>query len=155
MYIYMYVYMCVNLLFIVIILREEFVSMVMERVASEYNKLQYNVSHSNNHPLIDEMTPRIANITSTLQNHLQDTFRSSLERKDRESLVQSLQTYASINRQSAAEEMFQNILVRPYVEQVSFLLKVIVPRAYKTGSTYYPSLHVHVMLTVWDYIVVI
>ena len=93
--------------------------MVMERVASEYNKLQYNVSRANDHPLIEELTPRIARITATLQNHLQDTFRSSLEQKNRETLIQSLQTYASINRQSAAEEMFQNILVRPYMEEVS------------------------------------
>lgn len=93
--------------------------MVMERVASEYNKLQYNVSHSSDHPLIDEMTPRIARITATLQNHLQDKFQSSLEHKDREGLIQSLQTYASINKQSAAEEMFQNVPVRPYMEQVS------------------------------------
>lgn len=99
--------------------REEFASMVMERVASEYNKLQYNVSRANDHPLIEELNPRIAQITATLQNHLQDTFRSSLEQKNRETLIQSLQTYSSINRQSAAEEMFQNMLVLPYVEEVS------------------------------------
>lgn len=99
--------------------------MVMERVASEYNKLQYNVSHASGHPLIEEMTPRIAQVTTTLQNHLQDTFQSSLEHRDREKLIQSLQTYSSIGRQSAAEEMFQNVIVLPYMEQVSFfLLKV-------------------------------
>ena len=103
-------------------IREEFASMVMERVASEYNKLQYNVSQANDHPLIEELTPRIARITATLQNHLQDTFRSSLEQKNREILIQSLQTYASINRQSAAEEMFQNARVLPYMEEVSNVL---------------------------------
>lgn len=106
------------------VFRAEFASMVMERVASEYNKLQYNVSHANGHPLIEEMTPRISQITTTLQNHLQDTFRSSLEHKDREKLIQSLQTYSSIGRQSAAEEMFQNVIVLPYMEQVSFMLKI-------------------------------
>ena len=100
--------------------RTEFASMVMERVASEYNKLQYNVSHVNGHPLVEEMTPRIAHVTATLQNHLQDTFRSSLEHKDREKLIQSLQTYSSIGRQSAAEEMFQNVIALPYMEKVSF-----------------------------------
>ena len=99
--------------------RAEFASMVMERVGREYNRLQYNVSHTDNHPLIDEMTPRIARITATLQDHLQDKFRSSIEHKDREGLVQSLQAYAAINRQSAAEEMFQNVIVRPYMEEVS------------------------------------
>ena len=93
--------------------------MVMERVGREYNRLQYNVSQADNHPLIEEMTPRIARITATLQNHLQDKFRSSLELQDREGLVQSLQAYAAIGRQSAAEEMFQNVIVRPYMEEVS------------------------------------
>ena len=95
--------------------------MVMERVASEYNKLQYNVSCASDHPLVEEMTPRIACITATLQHHLQDTFKSSLEHKDREKLIQSLQMYSSIGRQSAAEEMFQNVIVRPYMEQVGFI----------------------------------
>ena len=106
----------------VCVCREEFASMVMERVASEYNKLQYNVSHTSGHPLIEEMTPRISHITATLQNHLQDTFRSSLEHKDRESLIQSLQTYASISRQNAAQEMFQSVFVLPYMEQVCLQL---------------------------------
>lgn len=110
------------LIILLLMIREEFASMVMERVASEYNKLQYNVSQANDHPLIEELTPRIARITATLQNHLQDTFRSSLEQKNREILIQSLQTYASINRQSAAEEMFQNARVLPYMEEVSNVL---------------------------------
>jgi hypothetical protein len=109
----LYVYILINCF------REEFASMVMERVASEYNKLQYNVSRANDHPLIEELTPRIARITATLQNHLQDTFHSSLEQKNREILIQSLQTYASINRQGAAEEMFQNARVLPHMEEVS------------------------------------
>ena len=93
--------------------------MVMERVGREYNRLQYNVSLADDHPLIEEMTPRIARITATLQDHLQDKFRASIEHKDREGLLQSLQAYAAINRQSAAEEMFQNVVVCPYMEEVS------------------------------------
>ncbi len=38
-------------------LREEFASVVMERIASEFNKLQYNVSHTSDHPLVEEVKP--------------------------------------------------------------------------------------------------
>ena len=38
-------------------LREEFAAVVMERVASEFNRLQYSVSHTDDHPLIAEITP--------------------------------------------------------------------------------------------------
>ena len=37
--------------------REEFAAVVMERVASEFNRLQYNVSQTEDHPLVTEITP--------------------------------------------------------------------------------------------------
>ena len=37
--------------------REEFGSVLMERIASEFNKLQYSVSQTGNHPLVEQIKP--------------------------------------------------------------------------------------------------
>lgn len=148
--------------------REEFAGVVMERVASEFNRLQYNVSLTSAHPLVEGLTPvslppmeslpqllllspvlsltthstlfsmhfsyyyphfplhthmhtltqRIAVITSTLQEWLEMSFRAGLEGGHREALTRTLQTYATIGRQQAAQSMFQSLIVHPYMEKV-------------------------------------
>ena len=37
--------------------REEFAAVVLERVTSEFNRLQFNVSQTQDHPLIPDLTP--------------------------------------------------------------------------------------------------
>ena len=37
--------------------REEFGSVLMERIASEFNKLQYSVSQTSDHPLVEQIKP--------------------------------------------------------------------------------------------------
>ena len=166
----------------------------MERIASEFNKLQYSVSQTGNHPLVEQIKPvsqtvqcklyvsvtqlafcfyslfslpfllsplllsphfslsppphlslsssslspppppppplppsiqRIATITATLQNSLEESFRGSLEKGDRDGLTRCLQTYTSINRQEAAESMFQSTIVRPYMEKVHLAVQPV------------------------------
>ena len=70
-------------------------------------------------PPLPSPPQRIATITSTLQSHLEDSFRTSLEQGDREGLTRSLQTYTTISRQQAAEGMFQSLIVHPYMEKVA------------------------------------
>ena len=57
-------------------------------------------------------------ITSLLQSKLEVSFQSGLENGDRGILTQCLQTYASINRYQAAEELFRVQIVSPYMDQV-------------------------------------
>ena len=161
----------------------------MERIASEFNKLQYSVSQTGNHPLVEQIKPvsqtvqcklyvsvtqfafcfyslfslpfllsplllsphfslsppltypsppplspppplppsiqRIATITATLQNSLEESFRGSLEKGDRDGLTRCLQTYTSINRQEAAESMFQSTIVHPYMEKVHLAVQPV------------------------------
>lgn len=64
---------------------------------------------------------RIHVITSTLQSKLEESLQHGLESKDRAVLTQCLQLYASINRCSAAEGLFQTLVVHPHMDKVRFL----------------------------------
>lgn len=37
--------------------REEFAAVILERVTGEFNSLQFNVSQTQDHPLVSEITP--------------------------------------------------------------------------------------------------
>ncbi|XP_074648314.1 conserved oligomeric Golgi complex subunit 2-like [Tubulanus polymorphus] len=91
---------------------------LLERVATEFNKLQFYVSKNRNLPLIQEIKPRISNITTTLQFSLEGSFKEGLETSQIEILRQCLRTYATIDKIRDAENLFRQCAVRPYMEEV-------------------------------------
>lgn len=91
---------------------------LVERVATEFNKLQFHVNKCRGLPLVDEIRPRIASITTTLQFSLERSFRHGLETNDTEILRQCLRTYATIDKMRDAEQLFRLYIIRPYMEEV-------------------------------------
>jgi hypothetical protein len=110
---------------------------LIERVATEFNKLQFYVSKSRNLPMVDQIKPvsktmqsviarnfflcfqRIANITSTLQFSLEGLFLQGLETSNMDILRQCLRTYATIDKMRNAENLFRKHVVAPFMEEVS------------------------------------
>ena len=68
---------------------------------------------------------RIANITTTLQFSLEGSFREGLETNDTAILRQCLRTYATIDKMRDAENLFRQHTVKPYMEEVRFLITVV------------------------------
>ena len=91
---------------------------LIERVANEFNKLQFNVTKSKGHALVDKIRPRITSITTTLQYSLEGHFVEGLEDGNVEILQQCLRTYALIDKIKDAENLFRINVVRPYMEKV-------------------------------------
>ncbi|XP_013396594.1 conserved oligomeric Golgi complex subunit 2-like [Lingula anatina] len=91
---------------------------LIERVATEFNKLQFYVNKSKGLPLLEQIRPRISAITTTLQFSLEGSFREGLERKNPEILRQCLRTYATIDKMKDAEQLFRQYTVKPYMEEV-------------------------------------
>ncbi|XP_076463850.1 conserved oligomeric Golgi complex subunit 2-like isoform X2 [Babylonia areolata] len=91
---------------------------LIERVATEFNKLQFYVTKSKGLPLVEKIKPRIANITTTLQYSLEGSFLEGLEQEDVGMLRQCLRTYALIDKIRDAESLFRQHVVKPYMEEV-------------------------------------
>ncbi|CAH1791000.1 unnamed protein product [Owenia fusiformis] len=91
---------------------------LIERVASEFNKLQFNVNKTRGHPLVETIRPRISNITTTLQYSLEGSFRDSLDQGQTDILRQCLRIYGTIDKMRDAEALFRQHIVRPYMQEV-------------------------------------
>ncbi|CAL1540061.1 unnamed protein product [Lymnaea stagnalis] len=91
---------------------------LIERVATEFNKLQFYVTRSKGLPLVDQVKPRISAITTTLQCNLEGSFLSGLETGNTAMLRQCLRTYALIDKTQDAEKLFREHIVQPYMERI-------------------------------------
>nr|XP_006817460.1 PREDICTED: conserved oligomeric Golgi complex subunit 2-like [Saccoglossus kowalevskii] len=96
----------------------ELTGQLIERVASEFNQLQFYVTQSKGLPLVENIRPRIAVITTTLQMSLENSFEDSLETGNLPVLRQCLRTYAIIDKTKDAEMLFRTLVVRPFMEEV-------------------------------------
>lgn len=90
----------------------------LERIAGEYNQLQFHVNQTKGHPIIELIRPRVSLITSKLQEALEDSFQLGIENRQTDIIRRSLRTYALIDKISYAEDLFRNILVKPYIISV-------------------------------------
>ncbi|XP_070578022.1 conserved oligomeric Golgi complex subunit 2-like isoform X2 [Ptychodera flava] len=96
----------------------ELTGQLIERVASEFNQLQFYVTQSKGLPLVESIRPRIAVITTTLQLNLEDSFEIGLETGNLPVLRQCLRTYATIDKTKDAEMLFRSLVVKPYMDEV-------------------------------------
>ncbi|EDO48495.1 predicted protein, partial [Nematostella vectensis] len=93
-------------------------SHLIERVASEFNQLQFYVTQSQGHPLVENIRWRIASITITLQKKLEDAFQEGIKSNQFDLLARVLRTYAIIDKIKDAELLFREVLVKPYMNEV-------------------------------------
>lgn len=91
---------------------------LIERVATEFNQLQYHVMKSKGHTLVEKVKPKIMLITSVLQYSLEQQFAEGLEKGNFNTLKQCLRTYATIDKIRDVENLFRQNFVRPYMESI-------------------------------------
>ncbi|XP_053768892.1 conserved oligomeric Golgi complex subunit 2 [Desmodus rotundus] len=91
---------------------------ILERIATEFNQLQFHAVQSKGLPLLDKVRPRIAGITAMLQQSLEGLLLEGLRTSDVDIVRHCLRTYATIDKTRDAEALVGQVLVKPYMDQV-------------------------------------
>uniref|UniRef100_A0A8C3G9R8 Conserved oligomeric Golgi complex subunit 2 n=1 Tax=Cyclopterus lumpus TaxID=8103 RepID=A0A8C3G9R8_CYCLU len=91
---------------------------ILERIATEFNQLQFHAVQSKGMPLLDKVRPRIAGITSMLQQSLEGVLIQGLQTSNVVMVRHCLRTYATIDKTRDAEALVGQVLVKPYMDQV-------------------------------------
>ncbi|CAA2967337.1 conserved oligomeric Golgi complex subunit 2 [Olea europaea subsp. europaea] len=93
-------------------------SMLLERIASEMNRLKFYIAHAKNMPFIENMVKRIQNAGVLLDTSLGHCFVDGLEHKDGSAIYNCLRAYAAIDNTKSAEDIFRVKVVAPFVQKV-------------------------------------
>ncbi|XP_070638287.1 conserved oligomeric Golgi complex subunit 2 isoform X4 [Bos indicus] len=91
---------------------------ILERIATEFNQLQFHAVQSKGLPLLDKVRPRIAGITAMLQQSLEGLLLEGLQTSSVDIIRHCLRTYATIDKTRDAEALVGQVLVKPYVDEV-------------------------------------
>lgn len=91
---------------------------ILERIATEFNQLQFHAVQSKGMPLLDKVRPRIAGITAMLQRSLEGLLLEGLQTSNVDIIRHCLRTYATIDKTKDAEALVGQILVKPYIDEV-------------------------------------
>ncbi|XP_061646075.1 conserved oligomeric Golgi complex subunit 2 isoform X2 [Phyllopteryx taeniolatus] len=91
---------------------------ILERIATEFNQLQFHAVQSKGMPLLDKVRPRIAGITSMLQRSLEGLLIEGLQTSNVDMVRHCLRTYATIDKMRDAEALVGQVLVKPFMDQV-------------------------------------
>ncbi|KAI8377835.1 uncharacterized protein BYT42DRAFT_614487 [Radiomyces spectabilis] len=117
----------------------------IERVAIEYNQMQYLVGRGKDLPLVAENEWRIKRIKDILQKNLSTALSAALVRIEhndldpptKQSLIQCLRAYALIDQTYVAEYIIRDEFVRPFLAKTVTKKALEVPRG-KVDSTCHP-----------------
>ncbi|XP_039097176.1 conserved oligomeric Golgi complex subunit 2 isoform X2 [Hyaena hyaena] len=91
---------------------------ILERIATEFNQLQFHAVQSKGMPLLDKVRPRIAGITAMLQQSLEGLLLEGLRTSSVDIIRHCLRTYATIDKTRDAEALVGQVLVKPYMDEV-------------------------------------
>ncbi|KAM5235584.1 conserved oligomeric Golgi complex subunit 2 [Ctenodactylus gundi] len=91
---------------------------ILERIAMEFNQLQFHAVQSKGMPLLDAVRPRIAGITALLQQSLEGLLLEGLQTSCVDIVRHCLRTYATIDKTRDAEALVGQVLVKPFVSEV-------------------------------------
>ncbi|XP_035657064.1 conserved oligomeric Golgi complex subunit 2 isoform X2 [Oncorhynchus keta] len=95
-----------------------FAGQILERIATEFNQLQFHAVQSKGMPLLDKVRPRISGITSMLQQSLEGLLIQGLQTSNVDIVRHCLRTYATIDKTRDAEALVGQVLVKPYMDEV-------------------------------------
>ncbi|KAG0252109.1 Conserved oligomeric Golgi complex subunit 2 [Actinomortierella ambigua] len=94
----------------------------LERVASEYNQMQYLVSKGAGLPFVANIDWRLVRIKETMSDNLSNVLKACLHpsedvspAENKASLLQCLRTYALIDQTTEAETVITEHLIEPFV----------------------------------------
>ncbi|XP_058909301.1 conserved oligomeric Golgi complex subunit 2 isoform X2 [Kogia breviceps] len=91
---------------------------ILERIATEFNQLQFHAIQSKGMPLLDKIRPRTAGITAMLQQSLEGLLLEGLRTSSVDVIRHCLRTYATIDKARDAEALVGQVLVKPYMDEV-------------------------------------
>uniref|UniRef100_A0A4W4E958 Conserved oligomeric Golgi complex subunit 2 n=1 Tax=Electrophorus electricus TaxID=8005 RepID=A0A4W4E958_ELEEL len=91
---------------------------ILERIATEFNQLQFHAVQSKGMPLLDKVRPRIAGITAMLQQSLEGLLIQGLQTSNLDMVRHCLRTYATIDKTRDSEALVGQVLVKPYMDEV-------------------------------------
>ncbi|EFJ16858.1 hypothetical protein SELMODRAFT_115746 [Selaginella moellendorffii] len=93
-------------------------SRLLERIASEMNRLKFYVARVQDLPFIKTIEKRIQNADASLRENLEKCIKTGLERRDEKVLYHCLRAYAAIDDTAGAEEAFRITIVAPFVSRI-------------------------------------
>ncbi|KAM2228222.1 hypothetical protein ACFXTI_014942 [Malus domestica] len=93
-------------------------SMLLERIASEMNRLKFYIAHAKNLPFIENMEKRIQGASLLLDASLGHCFVDGLEHRDANAIYNCLRAYAAIDNTRSAEELFRMTIVAPLIQKI-------------------------------------
>ncbi|KAJ4752312.1 Conserved oligomeric Golgi complex subunit 2 [Rhynchospora pubera] len=93
-------------------------SVLLERIASEMNRLKFYIGDKKSLPFIENMEKRIQAATSLLDNSLEQCFVQGLEHRDNNAIYNCLRAYAAVDNTSAAEALFRKTVVSPLIQDI-------------------------------------
>ncbi|XP_062213020.1 conserved oligomeric Golgi complex subunit 2-like isoform X1 [Phragmites australis] len=93
-------------------------SILLERIASEMNRLKFYISHAQNLPFIVNMDKRVQGATKLLDGSLERCFVDGLEHRDARVIYNCLRAYAAIDNTSSAEDLFRITVVSPLIQKI-------------------------------------
>ncbi|XP_041922047.1 conserved oligomeric Golgi complex subunit 2 [Alosa sapidissima] len=91
---------------------------ILERIATEFNQLQFHAVQSKGMPLLDKVRPRIAGITAMLQQSLEGLLIQGLQTSNMDIVRHCLRTYATIDKTRDAEALVGQVMVKPYMDEI-------------------------------------
>ncbi|GAB2240908.1 hypothetical protein Droror1_Dr00021426 [Drosera rotundifolia] len=93
-------------------------SMLLERIASEMNRLKFYMAHAKDLPFVQNMEKRIHSASLMLDSSLGHCFVDGLQHRDETVIYNCLRAYAALDNTSSAEEIFRTTIVAPLVGKV-------------------------------------
>ncbi|GAB2269700.1 Conserved oligomeric Golgi complex subunit 2 [Dionaea muscipula] len=93
-------------------------SMLLERIASEMNRLKFYMAHAKDLPFVDNMEKRIHSASLLLDSSLGHCFVNGLEHRDENVIYNCLRAYAAMDNTRNAEEIFRTTIVAPLIGKV-------------------------------------
>ncbi|GAA0141955.1 hypothetical protein LIER_02974 [Lithospermum erythrorhizon] len=93
-------------------------SMLLERIASEMNRLKFYITLAKDMPFIENMERRIQSASLLLDTSLGHCLGDALDHRDESAIYNCLRAYAAIDNTKSAEEIFRSTVVRPLIQKV-------------------------------------
>ncbi|GKV09200.1 hypothetical protein SLEP1_g20741 [Rubroshorea leprosula] len=93
-------------------------SMLLERIASEMNRLKFYIAHAQNLPFIQNMEKRIQSASLLLDGSLGHCFVDGLENRDANTIYNCLRAYAAVDNTGSAEEIFRTTIVALLIQKI-------------------------------------
>ncbi|KAF3506681.1 hypothetical protein F2Q69_00000765 [Brassica cretica] len=93
-------------------------SMVLERIASELNRIKFYMDHAQNLPFIENLEKRIQSASVLFDASLRHCFVVGLNKRDSIVIYNCLRAYAASDNIKNAEEIFRATIVAPFMRKV-------------------------------------